>query len=213
MKRLFVLICVAAVIAVPSFASANLVENGNFSSGFEYWNISSKSSWQIEYRGKGNEYANLPKVNSYESLYQYISPHAFPAGTFTLSFSTDYSFSGNQPVKVFLYGWQTQPADGKYGQLISTFSITTPASTDGWTKLQDITLSGKDITFTTDKRYKGVTLRFDVDPKGKGSFFSLDNVVLTFAATDPKPTPLPASVILLGCGLLGLVGIRRRRKE
>lgn len=62
---------------------------------------------------------------------------------------------------------------------------------------------------TVSFSYSGVSY-FEMNQPRDDWFFSLDN--LTFESEASDPVPEPATMLLFGTGLMGLVGIRRKKK-
>jgi hypothetical protein len=46
-----------------------------------------------------------------------------------------------------------------------------------------------------------------------GNYFTIDDFTAEFLTGEPTITPIPAAILLLGSGLLGIAGIRRKMKE
>jgi hypothetical protein len=80
-----------------------------------------------------------------------------------------------------------------------------PPSATTWTYYEFIRNLGPDVS-------NGLTLQFNAATGAAGgstSFLEIDNVSVT---ADVSAVPVPAAVWLFGSGLLGLVGVARRKK-
>jgi hypothetical protein len=118
----------------------------------------------------------------------------------------------NTSVELALYG------DSNPGYDTSTFSTTTfyYDGTEGSTFTQGsssadwlfagATLFGPDNSFTFDK----ILINYSINKIGDGNSLVLTHAMLTTQLQNPAAVPIPAAVWLLGSGLVGLLGFKRK---
>lgn len=239
MKKLFLILAVCGLmvgfLSVQN-ASAGLIINGGFETGsLSPWTATitpgvpapgtvnatvtvlslaayplfSPGTWFTVAPYQGTYMAELKGDNSDASMRQsftVVSP-----GDYTVSFAynlNSFDFQGSTPAEdpadFFLVG--VDSSNGVGGINLLTYSINDPVglpvTSTGW---QYFTA---DVTLAAGSH----TLEFfgDLDSPGgsrnPASYFYVD-------AVDVNPVPVPAAVWLLGSGLIGLVGLRRRFKK
>lgn len=174
-------------------ADANLIENGTFEDDLNNWVA---TSWELESYGVhvSEEEAEF-RTEETASVSQTVAVTA--SGSYTLTFSFAGILAGSEDTLSVYWG----------ENLLNAYLISS-----GW--------QTQSITFTANE---GETeLRFSVDGSWVDYLFEgqwdygrtnmhLDNVSLV-AATESAAVPEPATLLLLGMGMIGLGGLRLRNK-
>ena len=206
MKKIIVLFGVAIfVLTGGSAATASLIENGDFESGLSGWdhspNVKAKGSWANIDPKNGERQAVLSPFGFFPSS---LSQCFEIEDSYLISISFDYNFWSFS-----LMG--SEAGDDLVVSLISDDSvyfneilrvnlkdsISEGPTIQGWQNYEE--------TFLFDTSMQ-LSLLFEVDnfkdPRQFGIGF-IDNVEVSSA-------PIPGAIYLLGSGLVGLIGIRRR---
>jgi len=192
-KKLIVVAAMAmlAIGAQVGTASASLV-NGGFETGdFTGWSVDSVNNWAMVINS-GTQYAG-----NYEAQ----------LGTYgtvgTLSHDAFATVAGQQYTVSFWLKNEDVSANNVFqalwnGQAQNLSPVLNANLASAYTLYQ--------FTTTAAGTSSTIAFNFQNDP----SVFGLDNVDVTEAAS---PTPIPAAFWLLGSGLAGLAGIRRRNNN
>jgi hypothetical protein len=198
MRKMIVVIAMAmlAISAQAGTASANLVQNGGFETGnFNNWTLTNGANdgYTFVVSNAGNP--SMPtNAGNYEAMLStngnagtISQAFATTAGqSFTVSFWLASDDINGSNTNVFQAVWN--------GQVENLNPILNPNLASPYTQYQ----------FTTTATGANTTLGFNFmnDP----SYFHLDNVDV-----EATPTPIPAAFWLLGSGLMGLAGMRRKK--
>lgn len=212
MKRIIlaIFLCIGVMVAgtVPAMASftGSLTVGGGGITATGGWNSTSTVfSWTITQVGSLWQYdytMTVPEKNISHFIVE-VSPEAvaadFSAGIFDIYSSTSQGNS-NPGMPEEMSGLKFQP-----GTLTLTASFTTarsPVWGDFYAK------SGRDNGVWVTAWNAGFTV---LDPTDLPSNGSIGNHILRpDTATTVPPVPIPGAVWLLGSGLLGLLGLRRK---
>ncbi|MDP2027473.1 VPLPA-CTERM sorting domain-containing protein [Sulfuriferula sp.] len=189
---------VFAMSLAASAGASNLVTNGDFETGdFTAWTqsgvLTDDGNGNLYYagvgvyagQGVGGSYgAYLGPVGSMGYLTQSLATVA--GQTYTLSWALDNGETLGFPNQ-FQVSWN--------GNLVFD-----------QTNIPQQEFQTYSFNLVATSSITGLQFGFQNDP----TFFHLDNVSVD-VASNPTPVPVPAALWLLGSGLLGLVGITRRK--
>lgn len=193
------------VLPASADLTANLIVGGDFTSG-TFTGVNSPISlssgiWYTSQTGTTNTWqiSTLAAMTmTTGSLIQTVNaPTAYEG---PVEFKFDYNVP-NTSGTVKLYGSDTQPTYGSYGTQIGT-TINSPGLS-GW---QSVTVNFGGSSFSG---YDWYTVVFYGEGISSARIY-IDNVSLKVTST---PVPIPCAAWLLGSGLIGLVGLRRRFKK
>jgi hypothetical protein len=183
-KKMIVVAAMAllAICAQVGTASAALV-NGGFETGdFTGWSIDSVSNWALVMDSGSKEGTYHAELGTYGSV-----------GTLSQTFST----TAGQAYSVKYWLANDLSGDNSFQALWNNSAIQATA-------LTNVNAFGyREYLFTATANSDSSTIAFNF--LNEPSVFHLDNV-------DVTPTPIPAAFWMLGSGLLGLAGVRRKQK-
>ena len=196
MKKPFFICFLVGVLQLGAFgmANASLIVNGTFDTNLTGWQLSATGSTIWE---DGTAHIGQPGTNMVSSISQ-----TFNSGTASfLLIEFDYQWQINRPTlnDTFTVGYSYTNSSGPInGQLLfeqsdsPTFNTTIPFSN----------------TLLLSNPISDITLEFKLAEVNSpvGTRIQLDNVIV-------NAVPIPSTVWLLGCGVIGLVGLRRKLKN
>lgn len=194
----FLAVCALALAYLsPTLAHANLVNNGDFSSGSTDWTYNSSSDHPWSFGSNGSyHYASTGCVGAQcitgstsqqAYLYQDLSTNVGDSYTLSFAFSPN---NGTPNELVSLFGNTT--ADdlvntANTGSMLVTYTISGLVATSTTTELEFLGRQDPGYDLLT---YVSVT------DNGSGV---------------PSPTPEPGTMMMVGTGLFSLAGVARRR--
>jgi len=190
-------------------ARADLV-NGDFGDGFSGWTAKTDDEWNqstfdptgdSRYNINGNSATiSLDGYDWHNSLYQEF---IIGAGAEYLNFDYLWTPSNEQLDSVQAGLWFDDDADGVYDSFIDLFQGATN------TEVLANTSISVDISAYQSKATKLEFLLSDYD-WNLDDTFTFGNIHITSASA---PVPEPSTVLLMGIGLAGLAGVRRKQKQ
>jgi len=204
MKRLFLVVAVLLALVAPSLSQANLITNGDFSSGptptGPYTTLAAGSNaipyWTIG--GAGIDYITglwQAPPGTTRSLDMSALDAGFVSTTFNTSSGQQYSITFALAGNVTGDTKHLEVTVGAYNNIFTFDTAGLSYSNMGWV----------DQSFTVTGNGAPMTLTFtSLDGSSAGP--ALGNVRV-------DAVPLPASLLLFAPGLLGLVGMRKRLKK
>ena len=206
MKRVYCLalliLSLAMTTAAPAFASTNLVVNGDFENVplSKSWDtFSTLAGWTLNsgeveiqrnlYGGNPTKYVELDGTHN-DVISQNLN--LVKGTTYTLSFD-------------YLYRPDANKYEDSASMTVSFGSLANPFKT-----VVANTIANDWATYTSTFLYTGDTGQVTLALAGGGKSDSYGALVDNVSVTPKNATPIPGAVWLLGSGLLGLVGLRRK---
>ena len=205
MKKAILLLTAVFMLALAPAASANVVFQENFDGsgpGFSAWEIENgadtDTTW-VEQSAFWNYSGGTGNCAAADSDYDWTEYDDKLSYTIDISGYTDLAMTANVG---YLEAWEGSTA---YGYILAyvdgnAISTTIDFFSADW---PDGDLQPYDLFFAEGASTLELTFQFVTDG---GGYFMIDDIEIT-----GNPVPVPAAAWLLGSGLLGLVGMKRRQ--
>ncbi len=216
MKKLIgVLLGIVFVFIVAANSFANLINDGDFSAG-----LASLDSWghsgDVTVTDAGC-FMSLQGMNGYYALFGSNSSNG------EASLSQAFNVEGNGITVSFNWAFNFVDLNWNYNDSFialvsnshSDFQITIQDLESGilWGDRFGVGLTSGHFSRTYSLAESFTDIEFILSEAGcwTDSFAGIDNVVVTESATSSSPVPEPATMMLFGCGLVGMAAVGRKK--
>lgn len=199
MKKSLVLMLLSFLCVFLLCSTSEAFVNGTFDSNADGWtweNIDGAGGWRAT---GGNPDGNFilndnGNVSTDPTISQIVTG---------LTSSSWYTLTGDFAYVYSSYGSASALSFGIFADGTQIDALSHPGAEGVWGSFSyDIFATDTDILFA----FKG-------EMNGDDSAYRIDNISLTLTGGQSNPVPEPATMLLLGSGLIGLAGFRRKLKK